>query len=173
MITLVHQLERENLSHIRAYLVHQLERENWSTRAIHGYYLYIIAREYTTVSNSGLCTRGHNTIGCYCTLQNVLETKVEDVRNTPPLYKQFLLFLVILIPPHHVRKSQICLVGVKVYDCSYTWYKQFSVILNFEGEIKEKSYIFKKAYIHVFQLICTFCKSAQRDLSRLPNGHVT
>ena len=75
MITLVHQLERENLSDITTYLIHQLERENWSTRAIHGYYLYIIAREYTTVSNSGVCTRGHNTIGCYCTLQNVLETK--------------------------------------------------------------------------------------------------
>ena len=42
---------------------------------IHGYYLYIIAREYTTVSNSSLCTRGHNTIGGYCTLQNVLEAK--------------------------------------------------------------------------------------------------
>src|SRR6266404_9513885 len=56
-------------------LVHQLERENWSTRAIHGYYLYIMAREYTTVSNSGLCTRVHNAIGCYCTLQNVLEAK--------------------------------------------------------------------------------------------------
>src|SRR6266404_2812914 len=75
MITLVHQLERENWSHIKAYLVHQLERENWSTRAIHGYYLYIIAQEYTTVSNSSLCTRGHNAIGCYCTLQNVLEAK--------------------------------------------------------------------------------------------------
>src|SRR5882762_4958985 len=56
-------------------LVHQLERENWSTRAIHGYYLYIIAWESTTVSNSGLCTRVHNTIGCCCTLQNVLEAK--------------------------------------------------------------------------------------------------
>src|SRR6266404_853591 len=73
--------------------------------------------------------------------QQFIEAKVEDARNAPPLYKQFLLFLIILIPPHHVRKSQICLVGVKVYDCSYTWYKQFSVILNFEGEIKEKSYI--------------------------------
>ena len=62
-------------SHIRAYLVHQSERENWSTRAIHGNYLYIIVWEYTTVSNSGLCTRGHNTIGGYCTLQNVLEAK--------------------------------------------------------------------------------------------------
>src|SRR6266404_4119785 len=68
--------EREKTrNHIRAYLVHQLERENWSTRVIHGYYLYIIALEYTTVSNSGLCTRGHNAIGCYCTLQNVLETR--------------------------------------------------------------------------------------------------
>ncbi len=56
-------------------LVHQLERENWSTRAIHGYYLYIIAWESTTVSNSGLCTRVHNAIGCCCTLQNVLEAK--------------------------------------------------------------------------------------------------
>ena len=56
-------------------LVHQLERENWSTRAIQVYYLYIIAQESTTVSNSGLCTRVHNTIGCYCTLQNVLEAK--------------------------------------------------------------------------------------------------
>ena len=37
-------------------LVHQLERENWSTRAIQVYYLYIIAWESTTVSNSGLCT---------------------------------------------------------------------------------------------------------------------
>src|SRR6266403_2501548 len=56
-------------------LVHQLERENWSTRAIQVYYLYIITQESTTVSNSGLCTRVHNTIGCYCTLQNVLEAK--------------------------------------------------------------------------------------------------
>ncbi len=37
--------------------------------------LYIIVQESTTVSNSGLCTRVHNTIGCYCTLQNVLEAK--------------------------------------------------------------------------------------------------
>ncbi len=69
-------------------LVHQLEKENWSTRAIHGYYLYIIAQEYTTVSNSGLCTRGHNTIGCYCTLQNVLETKSRPsivVQDNSPL----------------------------------------------------------------------------------------
>src|SRR6266404_7140377 len=78
---------------------------------------------------------------------DVIPSKVEDARNAPPLYKQTLLFLIVLIPPHHVRKSQICLVRVKVYDCSYTWYKQFSVILNFEGEIKEKSYIFKK---HLF-----------------------
>ncbi len=56
-------------------LVHQLERENWSTRAIHGYYLYIIAWESTTVSNSGLCTQVHNAIGCYCTTWNVLEAK--------------------------------------------------------------------------------------------------
>ncbi len=49
------QLERE-LSDITTYLVHQLERENWSTRAIQVYYLYIIAWESTTVSNSGLCT---------------------------------------------------------------------------------------------------------------------
>ena len=56
-------------------LVHQLERENWSTRAIQEYYLYIIAWEYTTVSNSSLCTGGHNTIGGYCTTWNVLETK--------------------------------------------------------------------------------------------------
>ncbi len=39
------------------------------------YYLYIIVQEYTTVSNSGLCTGGHNAIGGYCTLQNVLETR--------------------------------------------------------------------------------------------------
>ncbi|SRR6266404_6848909 len=56
-------------------LVHQLERENWSTRAIQVYYLYIIVQESTTVSNSGLCTWVHNTIGCYCTLHNVLEAK--------------------------------------------------------------------------------------------------
>ncbi len=56
MITLVHQLERENLSDITTYLIHQLERENWSTRAIQVYYLYIIVWESTTVSNSGLCT---------------------------------------------------------------------------------------------------------------------
>ena len=56
MITLVHQVRRKNLDSISYIPGTPSEKRGLEVQAIHGYYLYIIAWEYTTVSNSGLCT---------------------------------------------------------------------------------------------------------------------
>src|SRR6266404_3130164 len=110
-------------------LVHQLERENWSTRVIHGYYLYIIAREYTTVSNSSLCIRGHNAIGGYCTLQNVLEVKSRPsivIQDNSPLGTKGMSL------KGTIRKEQIKWAIAK----SYTHIRQAQID---KGEVKNRA----------------------------------
>jgi len=52
---------------LRDTLVHEIHAEqSKGPKHLKGFFgaLYIIVWESTTVSNSGLCTRVHNTIGC-------------------------------------------------------------------------------------------------------------
>ncbi len=95
----------------------------------------------------------------FCTFHSILplQRAVEHLpnlqMNQPPLLKQFRVSLTVLIPPQHLGKLKFCLDRVNVYDCSYNWYKGFSVILNIEGGINKNSYIFLNACIHVFTAV--------------------